>query len=193
MEWEDDVKPTKIYDGQWLIIMDGDKTLTAVFKEIEEEEEEDIEELIAAAEAANDALPEVIALEDADQVAEARALVNAVLAIDEDAEIEGIEKLEALEEALQILPWLQVNEDLVADALKKVNEGLDLEKEFRGEARNLPEELTVGADSHPVISYVLIWTTDSPDVVKIEEEEEEGLKAKITRPEETTTVTLTAS
>lgn len=180
VEWEGDVKPTETDDGQWQIIMDGDKTLTAVFKGIEEE---DIEELIAAAEAAIEDLPEVITLEDADQVAEARELVNAVLAIDEDAEIEGIEKLEAAEEALKTLGWNPVNEDLVADALKKVNEELDLERAFRGEALNLPEELTVGA-----YSYVLIWTTDSPDVVEIEEG-----KAKITRPEETTTVTLTAT
>lgn len=183
VEWEGDVKPTETDDGQWEIIMDGDKTLTAVFKEIEEEEEEDIEELIAAAEAAIEALPEEITLEDADQVAEARELVNAVLAIDEDAEIEGIEKLEAAEEALQTLARNPVNEDLVADALKKANEGLDLKTAFKGEELGLPEELTVGTHS-----YVLIWTTDSPDVVEIEEG-----KAKITRPEETTTVTLTAT
>ncbi|MGB4179317.1 MAG: hypothetical protein WBK80_05045, partial [Limnochordia bacterium] len=48
VEWEGDVKPTETDDGQWAINMDGDKTLTAVFKEIKEE---DIEELIAAAEA----------------------------------------------------------------------------------------------------------------------------------------------
>ncbi|WP_461370156.1 InlB B-repeat-containing protein, partial [Candidatus Darwinibacter acetoxidans] len=178
--WEGDVKPTETDDGQWQIRMDGDKTLTAVFEEIEEE---DIEELIAAAEAAIEALPEEITLEDADQVAEARELVNAVLAIDEDAEIEGIEKLEAAEEALQTLGWNPVNEDLVADALKKANVGLDLKTAFEGEELVLPEELTVGA-----YSYVLIWTTDSPDVVEIEEG-----KAKITRPEETTTVTLTAT
>ena len=77
--------------------------------------------------------------------------------------------------------------------LKKVNEGLDLKKPFKDKELVLPEELTVGADDYVVISYVLIWTTDSPDVVKIEEEEEEGLKAKITRPEETTTVTLTTT
>ncbi|WP_461371117.1 InlB B-repeat-containing protein, partial [Candidatus Darwinibacter acetoxidans] len=250
VEWEGDVKPTETDDGQWQIIMDGDKTLTATFEVTEEEpdeleeaiaaaeaaiaalpeeitlddaeaiaaaralveavfeldEEAEIEgiekleaaeaelarlqdekaalaEAIAAAEAAIEALPEVITLEDADQVAEARALVNAVLAIDEDAEIEGIEKLEALEEALQTLGWNPVNEDLVADALKKANEGLDLKTAFEGEELDLPEELTVGA-----YSYVLIWTTDSPDVVEIEEG-----KAKITRPEETTTVTLTAT
>ena len=54
---------------------------------------------------------------------------------------------------------------------------------FDRDELNLPEELTVCA-----YSYVLIWTTYSPDVVEIEEG-----KAKITRPEETTTVTLTAT
>jgi len=57
-------------------------------------------EAIAAAEAAIEALPEVITLEDADQVAEARALVEAVFELDEEAEIEGIEKLEAAEAEL---------------------------------------------------------------------------------------------
>ena len=75
--------------------------------------------MIAAAEAAIKALPEKITPEYADQVAEARELVNAVLAIDEDAVIAGIEKLEAAEKGLQILPWLQVNEDLVADAVEE--------------------------------------------------------------------------
>lgn len=180
VEWEGDVKPTESDDGQWEIIMDGDKTLTAVFKEIEEE---DIEELIAAAEAAIEVLPEVITLEYADQVAEARALVEAVFELDEEAEIEGIEKLEAAEAALQYLSWNPVDKDIVEGALKGVNEDLDLTATFDRDELNLPEELTVGANS-----YVLIWTTDSPDVVEIEEG-----KAKITRPEETTTVTLTAT
>lgn len=182
VEWEGDVKPTKTDDGQWQIIMDGDKTLTATF-EVTEEEPDELEEAIAAAEAAIAALPEEITLDDAEAIAAARALVEAVFELDEEAEIEGIEKLEAAEEALKNLGWNPVNEDLVADALKKANKGLDLETAFRGEELDLPEELTVGA-----YSYVLIWTTDSPDVVEIEEG-----KAKITRPEETTTVTLTAT
>ena len=49
--------------------------------------EKALAEAIAAAEAAIEALPEVITLEDADQVAEARALVEAVFELDEEAEI----------------------------------------------------------------------------------------------------------
>ena len=61
VEWEGDVKPTETDDGQWQIIMDGDKTLTATF-EVTEEEPDELEEAIAAAEAAIAALPEEITL-----------------------------------------------------------------------------------------------------------------------------------
>ena len=75
-----------------------DKPTTFIrYKVYGEKEQTPLEEAIAAAEAAIAGLPEELTLEDAEAVTAARTLVEATLELDEDAEIENIEVLEAAE------------------------------------------------------------------------------------------------
>ena len=182
VEWTGEVKP--VYNDEdevWEIVMDGDKTLTAVFKEIEEEPV-DLEEVIAAAEAAIAALPKVITIEDAAAVEAARALVDAVLELDEEAEIEGLAILEAAEVALTKLRGNSISAEQIKAALQKKNT-VDFKEEFKGEELALINELEMGTST-----FALSWSSSNTDVIEIDKS-----VAKVTRPEVDTKVTLTAT
>lgn len=185
VEWTGEVKP--VYNDEdevWEIVMDGDKTLTAVFKEIEEEPV-DLEELIAAAEAAIAALPkDDIKIEDAAAVEAARALVDAVLELDEEAEIEGLAILEAAELGLTRLRGNSISAEQIKAALQKKNE-VDFKEKFKGEELALINELEMGTST-----FTLSWSSSNTDVIEIDKYKS---VAKVTRPEVDTKVTLTAT
>ena len=185
VEWTGEDKP--VYNDEdevWEIVMDGDKTLTAVFKEIEEEPV-DLEELIAAAEAAIAALPkDDIKIEDAAAVEAARALVDAVLELDEEAEIEGLAILEAAELGLTRLRGNSISAEQIKAALQEKNE-VDFKEKFKGEELALINELEMGTST-----FTLSWSSSNIDVIEIDKYKS---VAKVTRPEEDTKVTLTAT
>src|SRR5690606_27543342 len=143
------------------IVMDGDKTLTAVFKEIEEEPV-DLEEVIAAAEAAIAALPKVITIEDAAAVEAARALVDAVLELDEEAEIEGLAILDAAEVALTRLRGNSISAEQIKAALQDKNT-VDFKEKFKGEELALINELEMGTST-----FALSWSSSNTDVIEID-------------------------
>ena len=91
VEWTGEVKPVG-KDGKWTIVMDGDKTLTAVFKEIEEEPEPEpktAEELVKVFEAVE---PEAITsyAQVADIEAAEAAARKAVGELDDLVEANGL-------------------------------------------------------------------------------------------------------
>jgi hypothetical protein len=77
VEWTGEVKPVE-KDGKWIIEMDGDKTLTAVFKGIEEEPATE-EELVAA-------------VVEASEGEDAEAFLEALQALEEAGFVTGVEE-----------------------------------------------------------------------------------------------------
>ena len=137
-----------------------------------------------AAEAAIAALPKDIKLEDAAAVEAARALVDAVLELDEEAEIEGLAILEALEVGLTKLRGNSISAEQIKAALQKKNT-VDFKEKFKGEELALINELEMGTST-----FTLSWSSSNIDVIEIDKYKS---VAKVTRPEVDTKVTLTAT
>ena len=156
-----------------------------MFKKIDEEPvdpKEELAEAIAIAEAALKALPETYTLADLVLVTETQAKVDAVHALDADAEIEGVDKLEKAWEAMDKLGAAE--HTIGKDQVKTLVVGVNEKDTFVGEKFTLNQELKVG-----VSTFTVIWSADESGIIEID-----GKDAKVkSRPEVDTDVTLTAT
>lgn len=146
-----------------------------------EDEEPPVDELEAAIEAAEEAIAELedpITLAHISAVENARELVDAAEELGAE-EIEGLEKLEAAEQAL--IDLLHA-ESLASDDLIKGLFDVDFDEAYEEDELDLPANIEIAGKEYP-----LIWTSKDEDYVKIEDG-----KAKFTTPVEDTEVTLEA-
>ncbi|WP_018923076.1 S-layer homology domain-containing protein [Salsuginibacillus kocurii] len=90
-------------EGEYTATVEVEEDGETVSESTDFEVDYDLEGSIEAAEELIDALSDDITLEDRADVIEARALVNEILEVDEDAEIEGLDALEEAEEEIEDL------------------------------------------------------------------------------------------
>jgi hypothetical protein len=136
VEWTGEVKPVG-KDGKWTIVMDGDKTLTAVFKEIEEEPATE-EELVAAVVEASEGEDEEAFLE-ALQALEEAGLVNNV--IEEYAALYHAQAKDFFEfgtwEFLPLnAPFMRTAEEVQKNVINPVNKAVSSLIDFVNDARS---------------------------------------------------------
>ncbi|WP_394218232.1 S-layer homology domain-containing protein [Halobacillus trueperi] len=121
--------------------------------------------LTPAVEAAEEAianLPEELTLEDAEAVEAARALVDAALEIDEDAEIEGLETLVAAEEVIEML---EAEAAAIAEATEAVETAEEsLLEEDLADAQELVDELS-DSDAKVLLNARLVNVQDQLDSI----------------------------
>lgn len=159
VEWTGEVKPVE-KDGKWTILMDGDKTLTAVFKEIEEEpvDPEPVadEEAAAAVDAQIMALDKEVGLVQYKiDVAAARAAYEALNA-ETKALVTKLVFLEAHEDQLDELLYGEVTEFVIAE---KVMDGIDL-------TADVLEDITLGSNfTYDGTVYQVTWESDKPEII----------------------------
>lgn len=180
VEWTGEVKPVE-KDGKWTIVMDGDKTLTAVFKEIEEEpvDPEPVadEEAAAAVDAQITALDKEVGLvQYKSDVAAARAAYEALNA-ETKALVTKLIFLEAHEDQLDELLYGEVTEFVIAE---KVMDGIDL-------TADVLEDITLGSNfTYDGTVYQVTWESDKPEII--------GADGTVNRPYgDDVEVTLTAT
>ncbi|MFK2825559.1 S-layer homology domain-containing protein [Bacillus sp. B190/17] len=125
---------------------------------------------VKEAEAAIAALPEKVTLQDEEAVTNARALVNKVLAIKEDAEIQGLTTLEEAEAAIKYFKEERIT-------LNQSRYVLKVGKTYKLEA-------TLTPTGGPATS--LQWTSSNPDVATVAQD---GTVTAVS--EGTTTITVT--
>jgi hypothetical protein len=161
VEWTGDDKP--VYNDEdevWEIVMDGDKTLTAVFKEIEEEpvDPEPVadEEAAAAVDAQIMALDKEVGLDQYKiDVAAARAAYEALNA-ETKALVTKLVFLEAHEDQLDELLYGEVTEFVIAE---KVMDGIDL-------TADVLEDITLGSNfTYDGTVYQVTWESDKPEII----------------------------
>jgi hypothetical protein len=161
VEWTGDDKP--VYNDEdevWEIVMDGDKTLTAVFKEIEEEpvDPEPVadEEAAAAVDAQIMALDKEVGLDQYKiDVAAARAAYEALNA-ETKALVTKLVLLEVHEDQLDELLYGEVTEFVIAE---KVMDGIDL-------TADVLEDITLGSNfTYDGTVYQVTWESDKPEII----------------------------
>lgn len=138
VEWTGEVKP--VYndkDEVWEILMDGDKTLTAVFKEIEEERATE-EELVAAVVEASEG-EDTEAFLEALQALEEAGLVNNV--IEEYAALyhdqaKDFDKFGAWEFLPLNAPFMRTAEEVQKNVINPVNKAVSSLIDFVNDARS---------------------------------------------------------
>ena len=182
VEWTGEVKP--VYNDEdevWEIVMDGDKTLTAVFKEIEEEpvDPEPVadEEAAAAVDAQITALDKEVGLvQYKKDVAAARTAYEALNA-ETKALVTKLVLLELHEDQLYELLYGEVTEFVIAE---KVMDGIDL-------TADVLEDITLGSNfTYDGTVYQVTWESDKPEII--------GADGTVNRPYgDDVEVTLTAT
>jgi len=138
VEWTGEVKP--VYNDEdevWEIVMDGDKTLTAVFKEIEEERATE-EELVAAVVEASEG-EDTEAFLEALQALEEAGLVNNV--IEEYAALyhdqaKDFDKFGAWEFLPLNAPFMRTAEEVQKNVINPVNKAVSSLIDFVNDARS---------------------------------------------------------